>query len=137
LQDGEINYSKRWENNGLTIRTEDAYADYEDFSKHQHAFRPDTKSVWSKKVRKVLGRCVSGTRQTQGNDRIRFFQFAPLADCRRQFAAHVGAPDIEWEPENDGTENIKDIGKTTTLLAPGDAPEPEPDFEWEPVEDEP
>jgi hypothetical protein len=28
-------------------------------------------------------------------------EFAPLAACRRQFAGHVVAPDIEWDAEND------------------------------------
>ena len=101
FQDGEIGYSDRWENNGLTISTDQAYDRYKDFSKQQHAFRPDTKSMWSKKMRKALGPCVSDMRQTQGNERIRSFQFAQLADCRRQFAAHLGAPEIEWEPIED------------------------------------
>jgi hypothetical protein len=148
LQDGAIGFA-RWQSDGLTVRTDHAYTDYEDFSKRRHAYRPDDKPVWSKKVRKALRRCVSDTRQTQGTDRIRCFQFASLVDCRRQFATHVGAPDIEWEPENNAPQNSDTIGEATALIAPPDAPElewetepdfewePEPDFEWEPVEDEP
>ena len=49
------------------------------------------------KIRNALGHCVKDTRP-KGD---RSFQFAPLANCRRQFAAYVGALDIEWEPENE------------------------------------
>ena len=43
-----------------------------------------------KKVRSVLGQLCRDTRQTIGNERVRSFKFAPLADCRRQFAIHAG-----------------------------------------------
>ena len=72
---------------------------YEDFSKQQHDWRPEIKAVWSKKVRTVLGPCVGDTRQTTGKERVRSFKFAPLADCRRQFANHI--PDLEWEPDDE------------------------------------
>jgi Family of unknown function (DUF5906) len=113
LQDGEIG-PDRWENTGLIIGTDQAYGCYEDFSKRQHAFRPDTKSIWSKKIRKALGPCVSDTRRKQGNQRIRSFEFTKLTDCRRQFALHLGAPTIEWEPESIATQNAQPI--TTAVL---------------------
>jgi Family of unknown function (DUF5906) len=143
LQEGAIG-PEHWENTGLTIDTVQAYGCYEYFSNRQHAFRPDAKSIWSKKIRKVLGPCVKDTRQTKGDDRKRSFEFAPLSDCRRRFAAHVGAPDIEWEPENDAPQNTENIGEATALIAPPDAPElewepdTEPDrIDWERIEGEP
>jgi hypothetical protein len=138
LQESVIGF-KPWQNNGVTIGTDEAYAAYEDFSKRQHAFRPDIKSVWSKKIRKVLGPCVRNTRQTQDNRRIRSFQFAPLADCRHQFATHIGALDMEWDPENDPAQTfVTEAGSIVPLddREIEDDAETEPDdVEWEPVDE--
>ena len=122
--------------NGLTVSKDDAYMRYEEFSKRQHDWRPEIKAVWSKKIRTMLGSCVSDTRQTNGKGRVRSFQFAPLADCRRQFASHIGAPDMEWEPDNEPETapgaavepTAEDIGEPAELDAPHDAPS----IEWEP-----
>ena len=100
LQEGAIGY-KNWDSVGLTVSTGDAYGCYEDFSNQQHAWRPEIKSVWSKKMRTALGRCLIDTKQKTGSDRVRSFQLAPLAACRQQFETHVGAPNIEWETENE------------------------------------
>jgi hypothetical protein len=81
LQEGSIGH-ENWQSVGITVRTDDAYRCYEDFSKQQRAWRPEIKSVWSKKMRAALGRCVADTKQKTGSDRVRSFQFAPLADCR-------------------------------------------------------
>jgi hypothetical protein len=139
LQEGAIGFT-HWQDDGLTMSTEQAYDAYKDFSKEQHAFRPDDKSVWSKKTRKVLGICVRPTRQTQGNLRIRSFKFAPLAVCRHRFTEHLGAPNIEWEPESDAPENTEDKGAAIGSIAPPQiewAPDDTEleDVEWEPVED--
>jgi hypothetical protein len=100
LQEGEIG-SKSWQDTGLTISKEHAYECFEDFSKRQHAWRPDIKSVWSKKIRAVLGPCVADTRP----DRVRSFQFASLALCRDRFASHTGAPKIEWDSETEAKQD--------------------------------
>jgi hypothetical protein len=137
LQEGAISY-KNWECIGLTVSTDDAYGCYEDFSKRQHAWRPQIKSDWSKKMRTALGRCVVDRKQKTGSKRVRMFQLAPLSDCRRQFATHVGAPNIEWESENEPKSdptvaNIQqaagDISGQTELDEALDAPE----FDCEPT----
>jgi hypothetical protein len=139
LQEGEIG-SKRWENNGLAVSKDDAYNCYEDFSKRQRDYRPETRAIWAKKARAALGLCLGDTRS--GRERVRSFQFKPLADCRRQFATHIGAPNIEWDPENDATQNCEDADQATASIAPLDIPplRREPannpdDIEWESVED--
>jgi hypothetical protein len=114
LQEGEIG-SERWQTNGLEVTKDHAYGCHEDFSRRQRDYRPETKTAWSKKIRKALGPCVTDARQTQGGERKRFFRFAPLSDCRDQFARHIGALDIEWEPENIVTENSEPITKTIVL----------------------
>jgi hypothetical protein len=88
--------SAGWQNDGLTISKDQAYNSYEDFSKRQHDWRPETKSVWSKNIHAVLGPIVEDTRQTIGSSRVRSFRFAPLADCRCQFASHLVVPVLEW-----------------------------------------
>src|SRR5262249_32798551 len=73
-----------------------------DFSKEQRDWKPDIKSVWSKKVRELLGPCLEDTRQKIGfQERVRALKFAPLGDCRRQFALRAGAPTMEWEVTNE------------------------------------
>ena len=143
LQEGAIGY-KNWESIGLTVSTDDAYGCYEDFSERQHAWRPEIKSVWSKKMRAALGRCVADTKQKTGSERVRLFQFAPLDACRLQFGNHVGAPDIEWELENEPMlhPGVAITGSDTLLDAPSiemDAElEPDPDYcpEYEPEDEE-
>ena len=103
LQEGWIGCGQ-WQNTGLEISTDLAYRCYEDFSERQHAWRPEIKAVWSKKVRSMLGHCVADTRQKIGNRRDRAFKFAPLSDCRCQFATHAGAPNIEWESASEDEE---------------------------------
>lgn len=100
LQKGSVG-CESWNGNGLTVDTSHAYMCYEDFSRKQHNWRPEVKAVWSKNVRTMLGPSIGDTRQQSGTQRIRSFQFASLSDCRRQFAQHIGAPDLEWEPADD------------------------------------
>jgi hypothetical protein len=103
LQEGCITYQKwEWDADGLTIQTGDAYEDYEAFCKKQHHWRPEVKSVWARKIRKLLGWCVqeSKLKLPYEDRRVRAFRFAPLDDCRRQFALRAGAPNMEWEPTN-------------------------------------
>jgi hypothetical protein len=94
LQEGSVG-CEQWKDAGLTVSKDAAYYSYEEFCKQQRTWRPDIKDVWSKKIRKVLGLCVADTRPKGG----RSFQFAPLADCRRQFEAYAGTPNIEWQQE--------------------------------------
>jgi hypothetical protein len=136
LQEGAIGYDKRWQNDGLAVIKDYAYDSYENFSKQQHDWRPEIKAVWSKIIHAVLGPNVKDTRPTDGNERVRSFQFAPLTDCRRQFASHIGAPDLEWEPEDEPKsdpggavrQTAEDVGEPTELDALLDAP----NLEWEP-----
>jgi hypothetical protein len=98
LQEGTIGYS--WSDKGFTVATDGAYDHYKEFIKQRREWQPDIKAVWSKKMRAVLGSCVTESRPTVSNQRVRSFQFAPLPDCRRQFAGYIGSPELEWaEPD--------------------------------------
>jgi len=99
LQEGFIGV-EWWQDTGLTIDTNLAYQWYVEFSKHQRDWKPEIKSVWSKKIQAALGAHIGLTRPTKGDTRIRSFQFAPLDDCRGQFASHLCAPELEWEGES-------------------------------------
>jgi hypothetical protein len=146
LQEGAIGHYN-WEGVGLTVSTGDAYGHYEGFSNQQHAWRPEIKAVWSKKIRAALGPCVADTKQKTGSDRVRSFRLAPLVACRQKFETHIGAPNIEWEPENEpmsrpGVAIVRptadNVGELTKCHAALDAPgvvEPEPD-EWPEYEPE-
>jgi hypothetical protein len=105
LQEGRIG-SANLNADGMTIATDQAYACYEDFSKRQHDWRPKVKAVWSKELRDILGPCIGDTRQQSSSGRVRSFQFTSLASCRQQFAKHIGAPDLEWEPVDQSGESI-------------------------------
>jgi hypothetical protein len=139
LHEGVIG-CERWQENGLTVSRDHAYGCYEDFSKRQRDYRPETRSVWSKKTRAALGPCLTDTRGG-GKERVRSFQFKPLADCRGQFASHLGALEIEWEADDYATQGE---GVMTASNAPLETPAPEiepatepDDIEWEPLEPEP
>jgi hypothetical protein len=77
-----------------------AYQDYQNFSKARNEWQPETKDQWAKKIHQLLN--PTKTRRALGGipGRVRSFAFAPLAECRRRFEAHIGAP-IQWEPESD------------------------------------
>jgi hypothetical protein len=98
LQEGAIG-DDGWQKNGLTVSKNDAYEHYKEFSKERREWKPVIKDLWSKKIHAVLDPNVKDTRPTHGNERIRSFHFAPLGDCRRQFASHLGAPDMDWQPD--------------------------------------
>jgi hypothetical protein len=142
LQDGVID-SYGWEETGLTISKDYAYDNYKEFSKQRREWQPEIKDEWSKNIHAVLGPNVKDTRPTIGNERVRSFQFAPLADCRRQFASHIGAPDLEWEPENEpgsspsaaGGQATEDVGEPTEQDALQDAATIELEPELEPERD--
>jgi hypothetical protein len=130
LHEGEVGFES-WQNDGLTVSTASAYKCYEDFSKQQRAWRPDFKGVWSRKLREVLGPYVGDMRTTIGDKRVRSFKFAPLVDCRRQFARHIGTPDYIWEESNGASVAIirtavgqvaEGVGKAAESDARHDAP---------------
>jgi hypothetical protein len=102
LQGGDI-AGRRWDKTGLTISRAAAYRHYEEFVKNRREWKPEIIDLWSKTIRNVLGPCVTDVRPKEewSDRRIRSFRFAPLADCRNQFEAHIGAPNIEWEPEDE------------------------------------
>ena len=84
---------------------------------------------------------MAGTKKKTGNERVPLFQLAPLADCRRQFATHVGAPNIEWESENEPKsdptvavvrQTAEDVGDPTELDVLLDAPKLDGGSENEP-----
>ena len=144
LQEGAIGYGV-WQNDGLAVGKGDAYKQYLDFSKEQRDWKPDVKSVWSKKMRELLGTCVQETRQKHHfqNTRVRAFRLLPLSDCRRQFALRAGAPNMEWEPTNeederaDGAEQInQDADGPAKLKTPPDAPKLAPESDTEPAPNE-
>jgi hypothetical protein len=97
LHEGAIG-GEHWQNDGLTVAKDVAYDDYVEFSKRQRDWRPDVRSVWSKKILELLGDCVKGAKKKDAGERVRVFKFAPLADCRGKFEAHI--PNIEWEEPN-------------------------------------
>ncbi len=139
LYEGYIG-GEQWQDAGLTIETDRAYACYVEFSKRQRDWRPETKPVWSKKIQAALGPHVALTRPIKGNRRVRSFQFAPLTDCQNKFASHLSAPDLEWEVGNqphqpeETPEDTWDY-EDARLDLPADEwepeLEPEPDYETE------
>jgi hypothetical protein len=86
-----------WQPNGLMVSKDVAYASYEDFSNRRRDYRPATKSVWSKRLVKILGPSLMPIRHIADAGRIRSFRFADLATCRDRFSTKMGA-DFEWEP---------------------------------------
>jgi hypothetical protein len=135
LQEGAIG-TNVWRNDGLAVSKEDAYKQYLDFSKEQRDWRPDVKSVWSKKMRELLGRCVQETRQKHHwqNIRVRALRFTPLGECRRQFELRAGAPTMEWEPTNEEDERVdaagqinRDADRPAKIQTPPDAPKLAPE----------
>ena len=153
LQDGAIGCD-RWQEIGLTVSKDHAYENYNEFSKQRREWQPEIKGLWSKSIRDALGSCMNETRPGIAGNRVRQFVFAPLADCRRQFANHLGDPNLEWDSENEPEsgsdvavgQTTEDVGEPTDPDALHDAHvlemeepelEPEPDYlaEYEP-EDE-
>src|SRR5262249_6021979 len=100
-------------------------------------WRPDVKSVWSKKVRELLDPCVDDIRcKIDDYPRARALRFALLGDCRRQFALRAGAPNMEWEPTNEEEGRADTAGQINQdadtpakLQTPPDAPKLAPDSE--------
>jgi Family of unknown function (DUF5906) len=141
LQEGEIAGKNgkigHWDKDGLIIDKGCAYECYKDFSGQRREWKPEIKDIWSKNIRAALGPNVCETRPTVGGNRVRLFAFGPLADCRRQFELHVGAPNIEWRPEElpepAPKNQPEDVG---CELEPceDDCFDP-PDDEWEPETD--
>jgi hypothetical protein len=85
-----------WRAAEVTISTDEAYGSYIEYTKHRHE-RPDRKPQWSKAIRNALKGQVKETRPAANGGRRRSFIFAPLEDCRRQFARYIGDPDLKWE----------------------------------------
>ena len=139
LQEGAIGANK-WNEADLTISKDKAYECYKEFSKERREWQPDIKDSWSKNIRKMLGPCVEDARPTIGTGRVYSFRFAPLADCRHRFEAHVGAPNIEWEaavapePATDTTvrQTADHLRGPTVLDTVDDAPSIECEPESEP-----
>ena len=136
LQEGSIS-GEQWQDTGLAIDTDRAYACYAEFSKRQHDWKPSIKAVWAKNIRAALGPHISSTRPTKGDTRVRSFDFAPLADCRQQFASHLCAPYLEWDgesqPDNQSEEMPEGLWDYDDHRL--DLPEDEWEPEWEPETD--
>ena len=111
LQEGVIGHES-WQETGITVGKDHAYEHYKVFSKQRHEWTPAIKAMWSKKIRDALGSNVSETRPTIDGSRVRLFQFAPLADCRRQFAIYLGVKEIKWEPESESEAQTNALRKT-------------------------
>jgi hypothetical protein len=86
-----------WQANGLLVSKDLAYAAYEDFSNRRRDYRPATKSVWSKRLVKILSLSLMPIRHVADGGRVRSFRFADLVACRDRFSTKMGA-DFEWEP---------------------------------------
>jgi hypothetical protein len=97
-QNGLLGAKQDWQEKGLTLSTDLAYAAYEGFSGKHRDYRPAGKSQWSKKLRAILGPNLTTTRITGETGRTRIFEFGTLQDCRERFATQIGA-DFEWEPD--------------------------------------
>jgi hypothetical protein len=123
LQEGAI--ETEWNTAGLTIRKDYAYNHYQEFSKQRREFHPEIKDLWAKKIRALLGACVSVKKQKTDKGRVRMFQFAPLADCRRQFASHLGAPDLKWEEPDNEPGSVSDVAVGQTAEDVGDPTDPD------------
>jgi Family of unknown function (DUF5906) len=124
LQDGAIGYD-RWQETGLTVSKDHAYGSYEEFSKQRREWQPEIKDVWSKNIHAALGQNVKDKRLTNDNGRVYSFQFAPLADCRRQFASHLGAPDLKWEEPDNEPGSVPDVAVGQTAEDVGDPTDPD------------
>jgi hypothetical protein len=133
LQEGAIGHEK-WTENGLGIGKDQAYNHYEMFSKQRREYQPEIKDLWSKSLREALGSELKNTRPTQNGSRVHSFEFGPLAGCRKQFASHLGDPNLKWE------DDIADE-KDDLEAAPEDLWEYDPlrfdeiEDEWEPETD--
>jgi Family of unknown function (DUF5906) len=140
LQEGAIGGHK-WDAAGLTVDKALAYGCYEFFSRERHEWHADIKDMWSKNIHVALGPNVEDTRPTIGKERVRSFKFAPLSDCRRQFATHIDAPYLDWEQEENEPQCASEYEpEYEPDYEPEDEVEYEPDYEdeleYEP-EDEP
>jgi hypothetical protein len=124
LKEGAIG-SDRWQGTGLTTNKDHAYEHYKEFSKQRREHHPDIKDLWSKNIHAVLGPNVKDTRPTNGNERVRSFQFAPLTDCQRQFAIHLGAPDLKWEEPDNEPGSVPDVAVGQTTEDVGDPTDPD------------
>jgi hypothetical protein len=141
LQEGSVS-GERWQDAGLTIEKDRSYMCYVEFSKRQRDWKPAINAVWSKNILAALGPYIGLTRPKKGDTRVRSFRFAPLDDCRRQFASHLCAPDLEWEvetqPDNQSEEAPEDLWNyDDSRLDPRDdewEPETNPEQEYE-IED--
>ena len=97
IQPGSAVIRHDWQTNGLMVSKDVAYAAYEDFSNRRRDYRPATKSVWAKRLVKILGPSLMPIRRIADAGRIRSFRFVDLAKCRDRFSTKMGA-DFEWEP---------------------------------------
>lgn len=96
LQEGRIG-GEMWKEAGLVVDTDTAYHLYCEFSKQRREHHPQTKALWSKDVRELLGQCVNDTRPLGPTGRIRKFVFRPLEECRQSFAENTGAYELQWD----------------------------------------
>jgi hypothetical protein len=132
LQEGSIG-GEQWQDAGLTIETDRAYMCYVEFSKRQRDWKPEIRSVWAKNIRVALDSHINSTRPTKGATRVRSFQFAPLDDCRRQFASHLCAPDLEWDAGNQPNNQSQEVPED--MWNYDDSRLDALDTEWEPETD--
>jgi hypothetical protein len=122
-QNGLLGAKQEWEEKGLIVGKDLAYAAYEGFSSKRRDYRPTGKSQWSKRLHAILGPSLGTTRLTDGTGRTRFFQFSALPDCRQQFAVQIGA-DFEWEPDYSQPTTRADepsVANPAAASKPGDA----------------
>jgi uncharacterized protein DUF5906 len=97
-QNGLLGAKHEWQEKGLIVDKDIAYAAYEGFSSRNRHYRPAGRSQWSKRLQAILAPHLITTRITGDAGRPRAFHFGPLGNCRERFAAHISA-DFEWEPD--------------------------------------
>jgi hypothetical protein len=98
VQNGLLGAKQEWQQNGLIVSKDLAYAAYEGFSSKNRDYRPAGKSQWSKRLQAILAPYLATPRIAGDTGRTRAFHFGPLGNCRERFAAHIDA-DFEWEPD--------------------------------------
>jgi hypothetical protein len=100
FRDGKIGLAHSWEELGIDIDKDDAYVDYEIFSKKRREYSPVLKSVWARDLYKIMGGAAKPIRPRDGSkERPRLIHFAPLALCQEHFARYMRASQgmVDWD----------------------------------------
>jgi hypothetical protein len=64
----------------------------------QREYKPDTKPMFCKRVKKVLMDSINDARPTI-NERKRLWVVSPLSQCRQRFKEYLNIPEYTWYTE--------------------------------------